>query len=124
MFIMHTFFQQTKLNRDIPMFQAHGNIDPLVSPVFGELTSKFLKTTSSKHTYKTYPMMHSSCEEVSGYCLNPFMTAGLTHYYLGGSTFIFSDIRTDFEFISFFDENRLAQDHALCPVVLYLQLYC
>ena len=49
------------------MFQAHGNIDPLVSPVFGELTSKFLKTTSSKHTYKTYPMMHSSCEEVSIY---------------------------------------------------------
>lgn len=61
---MITVFQGLKVNRDIPIFQGHGTIDPLVSPVFGELTSKLLKTISSKHTYKTYPMMHTSCPEV------------------------------------------------------------
>lgn len=57
------FTEGLKVNRDIPIFQGHGTIDPLVSPVFGELTSKLLKTISSKHTYKTYPMMHTSCPE-------------------------------------------------------------
>lgn len=52
-----------KVNRDIPMFQGHGTIDPLVSPVFGELTARLIQTMSSKHTFKTYPIMHTSCPE-------------------------------------------------------------
>ena len=42
---------------------------------------------------------------------NPFMKNGLAHhYYFGESTFIFVDIRCDFEFfISFFDEIPLSK---------------
>ena len=58
------FFQSVKVNRDIPMFQGHGTIDPLVSPVFGELTAGLIQTISSKHTFKKYPIMHTSCPEV------------------------------------------------------------
>lgn len=58
-----------KANRDIPVFQAHGTEDPLVPLQWGEMTGNIVKQMSSKHTFKTYPMVHSSCQEVSYNCL-------------------------------------------------------
>ena len=62
-------FQSLKSNTQTPIFQCHGEADPLVRPDFGELTSKALSQINKKHKYKTYPGMgHSSCEQVS-YCV-------------------------------------------------------
>lgn len=53
-----------KANQETPMFQGHGNADPLVQHTFGELTSKLIQSFNSKHTFKSYPTMgHSSCDE-------------------------------------------------------------
>jgi len=55
--------QAVKMNRDIPVFQAHGTLDPLVPKLWGDITGELLKKITVKHTYKTYPIMHSSCQE-------------------------------------------------------------
>lgn len=57
------FPQGLKVNRNIPVFQGHGTQDPLVPLKWGEMTAALMKQMTSKHTLKTYPMMHSSCEE-------------------------------------------------------------
>lgn len=63
--ILSFVFQALSVNRDIPVFQGHGDADPLVPHQWGELTAKFVKQMSTKHTFKTYPnMMHHSCPEV------------------------------------------------------------
>lgn len=51
-------------NRDIPMLQCHGDLDPVVPYKWGAMTSELLKTFMSSLEFKTYKgMMHSSCEE-------------------------------------------------------------
>lgn len=57
------FPQGLKVNRDIPVFQAHGTEDPLVPLTWGEMTGTIVKQMTSKYTFKTYPMAHSSCQE-------------------------------------------------------------
>uniref|UniRef100_A0A670I4W6 Acyl-protein thioesterase 1 n=1 Tax=Podarcis muralis TaxID=64176 RepID=A0A670I4W6_PODMU len=55
------------VNRDIPIFQCHGDRDPLVPLMFGSVTSETLKTmlNPGNISFKTYSgMMHSSCIEV------------------------------------------------------------
>ncbi|CAI5779536.1 acyl-protein thioesterase 1 isoform X2 [Podarcis muralis] len=54
------------VNRDIPIFQCHGDRDPLVPLMFGSVTSETLKTmlNPGNISFKTYSgMMHSSCIE-------------------------------------------------------------
>uniref|UniRef100_A0A8C3X0G8 Acyl-protein thioesterase 1 n=1 Tax=Catagonus wagneri TaxID=51154 RepID=A0A8C3X0G8_9CETA len=54
------------VNRDIPILQCHGVLDPLVPLMFGSLTVERLKTlvNPANVTFKTYDgMMHSSCQE-------------------------------------------------------------
>uniref|UniRef100_A0A8D1BJ04 Acyl-protein thioesterase 1 n=1 Tax=Sus scrofa TaxID=9823 RepID=A0A8D1BJ04_PIG len=54
------------VNRDIPILQCHGVLDPLVPLMFGSLTVERLKTlvNPANVTFKTYEgMMHSSCQQ-------------------------------------------------------------
>ena len=56
------------VNRDIPILQCHGVLDPLVPLMFGSLTVERLKTlvNPANVTFKTYEgMMHSSCQQVN-----------------------------------------------------------
>jgi len=63
-------FQALSANRDIPVFQGHGDSDPLVPHQWGKLTAEFVKQMTSHHTFNTYPgMMHQSCPEVHYSCL-------------------------------------------------------
>ncbi|KAL4236316.1 acyl-protein thioesterase [Mactra antiquata] len=55
--------QKLQANEDIPIFQAHGTQDPLVPPAWGEMTAKLVQTMTKNHSFKTYPMMHTSCPE-------------------------------------------------------------
>lgn len=56
------------MNKDIPILQCHGEMDPMIPVRFGALTAEKLKcvVTPSRIQFKTYPgMMHSSCPQVS-----------------------------------------------------------
>lgn len=51
-------------NKATPVFQGHGDADPLVIPAFGQKTSDHIKTFNPNHTFKTYAgLMHSACDE-------------------------------------------------------------
>ncbi|XP_052776599.1 acyl-protein thioesterase 1-like [Mya arenaria] len=64
-------------NRDIPMFQGHGEDDPLVPLKWGELSGKLVQQMTSKHTFKTYPGLgHSSCQEEMEDVKNFFTSQG------------------------------------------------
>ena len=55
-------------NRDMPILQCHGEMDPMIPVQFGAMTAEKLKTIVSpqKLTFNTYPgLMHSSCPQVS-----------------------------------------------------------
>lgn len=55
--------QSIKGNTGTPIFQAHGEADPLVPTSFGKLTAQLLSNVNQKHEFKTYPGMgHSSCD--------------------------------------------------------------
>jgi len=59
-----TFPGAIKGNTDTPIFQAHGEADPLVQPTFGAMTAQLLAAINKKHIFKTYPGMgHSSCDK-------------------------------------------------------------
>jgi len=50
-----------KYNKGVPVFQCHGEADPMVSPRWGAMTHEILKTLSPSASYKTYSNMgHSS----------------------------------------------------------------
>ncbi|XP_060553367.1 acyl-protein thioesterase 2-like [Ruditapes philippinarum] len=50
-------------NRNIPVFQGHGRIDPLVPFKWGEMTRDVLQKMTTKIDFKDYPIQHSSCPE-------------------------------------------------------------
>lgn len=51
-------------NRETPIIQCHGDIDPVVQYKWGAMTSELLKTFLQHHEFKTYAgMMHNSSEE-------------------------------------------------------------
>lgn len=51
-------------NRDTPIFQAHGDMDPIVPLRWGAMSSELLKTFATNVNFKTYHgLMHSPCEE-------------------------------------------------------------
>lgn len=62
---LHKQFPSIKVTSDdIPIFQAHGDFDPVVPYKFGQLSASLLKTFMKNVTFKTYAgMSHSSSEE-------------------------------------------------------------
>lgn len=51
-------------NREAPVLQCHGDIDPVVPFKWGQMTSELLKKFMPKVQFKTYKgLMHSSCDE-------------------------------------------------------------
>ncbi|XP_069478487.1 acyl-protein thioesterase 2 [Ambystoma mexicanum] len=66
---LHQTFPQASgggVNKDIPILQCHGEMDPMIPVRFGALTSEKLKcvVNPSKVQFKTYPgVMHSSCSQ-------------------------------------------------------------
>ncbi|ESP05306.1 hypothetical protein LOTGIDRAFT_152136 [Lottia gigantea] len=47
-------------NKNTPILQCHGTNDPVVPVKWGQMTSQYIASFSTKHQFKTYPMMHSS----------------------------------------------------------------
>ena len=62
--------------------------------------------------------------------INPYMTSGhVHHYHLGGSTFYFRGLRSDFVFLlhfsmKFLSANRTAPDGTSYSAASHLGLYC
>jgi len=53
-------------NRDVPVFIAHGNVDPVVPPAMGEAASKQLNALGLPVEWHSYPMPHAVCpDEIS-----------------------------------------------------------
>jgi phospholipase/carboxylesterase len=46
-------------NRDVPIFMAHGTIDPVVRPEWGEASRRALEAAGYHVEWHTYPMPHS-----------------------------------------------------------------
>jgi phospholipase/carboxylesterase len=46
-------------NRDLPIFMAHGTMDPVVRPEWGESTRRMLEAAGYAVEWHTYPMTHS-----------------------------------------------------------------
>lgn len=55
--------EASEANRGTPLFLAHGSLDPVVPPVAGETTSRFLDQRGYDVTFKSYPMPHAVCPE-------------------------------------------------------------
>ncbi len=51
------------VNRDIPIFAAHGTADDVVSLQLGEAARNFLKERGCRLEWHTYAMPHSVCLE-------------------------------------------------------------
>ncbi|XP_066155273.1 acyl-protein thioesterase 1 [Euwallacea fornicatus] len=53
-----------KCPEELPIFQCHGDCDPVVPYIWGQMTSSVLKTLVKNHEFKTYRgLMHNSSEE-------------------------------------------------------------
>lgn len=60
---MHRSFPWNPNSRP-PVFQCHGEADPLVLYSFGVMTSAILKSHLPKYTFKSYPQLqHSSSDQ-------------------------------------------------------------
>ena len=46
-------------NRDVPIFMAHGDLDPVVAPALGRLSFERLKAAGCKVSWHTYSMPHA-----------------------------------------------------------------
>ena len=46
-------------NRDTPIFQAHGTMDPMVPIALGQITHEFLTQRGYQVSWKTYPIQHA-----------------------------------------------------------------
>ncbi|XP_013116856.2 acyl-protein thioesterase 1 isoform X1 [Stomoxys calcitrans] len=62
---LHKQFPGLKKNSDeIPIFQCHGDFDPVVPYKFGQMSASFLKNFMKNVTFKTYNgLSHSSSDE-------------------------------------------------------------
>ncbi|KAL1517343.1 hypothetical protein ABEB36_001118 [Hypothenemus hampei] len=53
-----------KCSDELPVFQCHGDCDPVVPYKWGQMTSSALKTLLKNHEFKSYKgLMHSSSDE-------------------------------------------------------------
>jgi phospholipase/carboxylesterase len=50
-------------NRDVPIFMAHGMLDPTVSHALGEMSRDYLKQRGYTVDWHAYPMAHQVCME-------------------------------------------------------------
>ncbi len=50
-------------NRDVPIFMAHGAMDPMIRPEWGEASCHALETAGYPVEWHTYPMPHSVVPE-------------------------------------------------------------
>src|SRR5512139_1291949 len=46
-------------NRDVPIFMAHGTMDPMVRPEWGDASRRALEAAGWRVEWSTYPMPHS-----------------------------------------------------------------
>jgi len=61
---LHKQFNGIKVNTETPVFQGHGETDPLVKFSFGKLTAEAISKFNKNHVFKSYQGMgHSSCEQ-------------------------------------------------------------
>lgn len=62
---LHKQFPNSKTSPDdVPIFQAHGDFDPVVPYKFGQLSASLLKSFMKNVTFKTYGgLSHSSSDE-------------------------------------------------------------
>lgn len=62
---LHKQFPDAKVSSDdVPIFQAHGDYDPVVPYKFGQLSASLLKSFMKNVTFKTYSgLSHSSSDE-------------------------------------------------------------
>jgi len=60
-------------NRDLPIFMAHGTMDPMIRPEWGEASRRTLAAAGYEVEWHTYPMPHSVVpEEISA--IRAFLT--------------------------------------------------
>ncbi|HEX6833620.1 MAG TPA: carboxylesterase, partial [Rudaea sp.] len=53
-------------NRDVPIFMAHGLLDPVVSHALGEMSRDYLAQRGYRIDWHAYPMAHQVCMEEIG----------------------------------------------------------
>ena len=64
-------------NRAIPVFMAHGMLDPTISHALGEMSRDYLKQRGYAVDWHAYPMAHQVCmEEIAD--LRTWLSAQLT----------------------------------------------
>jgi phospholipase/carboxylesterase len=55
--------EATPANRDIPVFMAHGMLDPTISHALGEMSHDYLAQRGYNVEWHAYPMAHQVCAE-------------------------------------------------------------
>lgn len=55
--------ERSDVNRDVPIFMAHGSVDPIVPQALGTLGRDFLRTLGYGVDWHSYPMAHQVCAE-------------------------------------------------------------
>lgn len=60
-FLPATALEQIHQPKDIPIFMAHGEHDPVVLPVLGENSQEYLVKHGYQVAWHTYPMGHTVC---------------------------------------------------------------
>lgn len=58
-----SFEKTTHINKQIPIFMAHGTLDPVVPYIAGEKAKDLLQQAGYSIAWHTYPMEHSVCAE-------------------------------------------------------------
>ncbi|MDR0247686.1 MAG: alpha/beta fold hydrolase [Burkholderiales bacterium] len=55
--------EASEANRQMPVFMAHGTVDPVVLPHWGEMSRDALRERHYEVEWQTYPMPHSATEQ-------------------------------------------------------------
>jgi phospholipase/carboxylesterase len=55
--------EASNANRDVPIFMAHGLLDPTISHALGEMSREYLKQRGYTIEWHAYPMAHQVCME-------------------------------------------------------------
>jgi phospholipase/carboxylesterase len=55
--------ETSSANRDVPIFMAHGMLDPTISHALGEMSRDYLAQRGYAIDWHAYPMAHSVCAE-------------------------------------------------------------
>ena len=55
--------ERSDANRAVPIFQAHGSLDPMVVPAMGAAARARLEELGYAVEWHEYPMQHQVCQE-------------------------------------------------------------